>query len=167
MKAMFIQLALVVGIAVVVGLIYNLATGSTDNHLGLTVPEGRYANALNCPKPLLLLSKNLLPATRTLRQAMHQTIRRRSHQPRNLRKPGAPIQRFRIPGKPLRLEKLPGFSSMRPLRNGRSELFLSMLAGRRNTSRATSPEPSRSVPGRKAAKRRSPVLLRPSRRRLL
>jgi len=51
MKAMFIQLALVVGIAVVVGLIYNLATGSADNHLGLTVPEGRYANALNCPKP--------------------------------------------------------------------------------------------------------------------
>ncbi|MEC7775504.1 MAG: rhodanese-like domain-containing protein [Planctomycetota bacterium] len=48
---MFIQLALVVGIAVVVGLIYNLATGSADNHLGLTVPEGRYANALNCPKP--------------------------------------------------------------------------------------------------------------------
>jgi len=51
MKAMFIQLALVVGIAVVVGLIYNLATSSAENHLGLTVPEGRYANALNCPKP--------------------------------------------------------------------------------------------------------------------
>ena len=57
MKAMFIQLALVVGIAVVVGLIYNLATGSTDNHLGLTVPEGRYANALNCPKPSAAVAK--------------------------------------------------------------------------------------------------------------
>ena len=51
MKSTFIQLALVVGVAIVVGLIYNLATGSTDNHLGLTVPEGRYANALNCPRP--------------------------------------------------------------------------------------------------------------------
>ena len=57
MKAMFIQLALVVGIAVVVGLIYNLATGSSDNHLGLTVPEGRYANALNCPKPSAAVEK--------------------------------------------------------------------------------------------------------------
>jgi rhodanese-related sulfurtransferase len=57
MKAMFIQLALVVGIAVVVGLIYNLATGATDNHLGLTVPEGRYANALNCPKPSAAVEK--------------------------------------------------------------------------------------------------------------
>ena len=51
MKSTFIQLGLVVGVAIVVGLIYNLATGSTDNHLGLTVPEGRYANALNCPRP--------------------------------------------------------------------------------------------------------------------
>lgn len=64
MKTMFIQLALVVGIAVVVGLIYNLATGSTDNHLGLTVPEGRYANALNCPKPSVAVEKAALPAVK-------------------------------------------------------------------------------------------------------
>ena len=64
MKAMFIQLALVVGIAVVVGLIYNLATGSTDNHLGLTVPEGRYANALNCPKPSAAVEKTAPPAVK-------------------------------------------------------------------------------------------------------
>ena len=64
MKTMFIQLALVVGIAVVVGLIYNLATGSTDNHLGLTVPEGRYANALNCPKPSVAVEKAAPPAVK-------------------------------------------------------------------------------------------------------
>ena len=64
MKTMFIQLALVVGIAVVVGLIYNLATGSTDNHLGLTVPEGRYANALNCPKPSAAVEKAAPPAVK-------------------------------------------------------------------------------------------------------
>tara|TARA_B100000809_G_scaffold253185_1_gene288898 strand:- start:780 stop:1466 length:687 start_codon:yes stop_codon:yes gene_type:complete len=64
MKATFIQLALVVGIAVVVGLIYNLATGSTDNHLGLTVPEGRYANALNCPRPSVAAEKAAPPAVK-------------------------------------------------------------------------------------------------------
>ena len=64
MKTMFIQLALVVGIAVVAGLIYNLATGSTDNHLGLTVPEGRYANALNCPKPSVAVEKAAPPAVK-------------------------------------------------------------------------------------------------------
>jgi len=64
MKTMFIQLALVVGIAVVVGLIYNLATGSTDNHLGLTVPEGRYANALNCPKLSVAVEKAAPPAVK-------------------------------------------------------------------------------------------------------
>jgi len=51
MKTTLIQLGLVVGSALVVGLLYNLATASTDNHLALTVPEGRYKNALNCPKP--------------------------------------------------------------------------------------------------------------------
>jgi rhodanese-related sulfurtransferase len=64
MKTMFIQLALVVGIAVVVGLIYNLVTGSTDNHLGLTVPAGRYANALNCPKPSAAVEKAAPPAVK-------------------------------------------------------------------------------------------------------
>ena len=64
MKTMFVQLALVVGIAVVVGLIYNLVTGSTDNHLGLTVPAGRYANALNCPKPSAAVEKAAPPAVK-------------------------------------------------------------------------------------------------------
>ena len=64
MKSTFIQLALVVGVAIVVGLIYNLATGSTDNHLGLTVPEGRYANALNCPKPSVAVEKAAPPAVK-------------------------------------------------------------------------------------------------------
>ncbi|MCH2583229.1 MAG: hypothetical protein MK138_00520 [Planctomycetes bacterium] len=64
MKSTFIQLALVVGVAIVVGLIYNLATGSTDNHLGLTVPEGRYANALNCPRPSVAVKKAAPPAVK-------------------------------------------------------------------------------------------------------
>ena len=64
MKSTFIQLGLVVGVAIVVGLIYNLATGSTDNHLGLTVPEGRYANALNCPKPSVAVEKAAPPAVK-------------------------------------------------------------------------------------------------------
>jgi rhodanese-related sulfurtransferase len=51
MKSALIQLGWIVGVAVIVGLVYNLASSSTDNHLGLTVPEGRYRNALNCPKP--------------------------------------------------------------------------------------------------------------------
>jgi rhodanese-related sulfurtransferase len=51
MKKTVIQLFLVVSAALVLGGIYNLATSSFDNHLAFSVPEGRYANALNCPKP--------------------------------------------------------------------------------------------------------------------
>ena len=50
MKKTFVQLSLVVGIAIVVGGIYNLATSSADNHLALTVKDGRYANALVCKR---------------------------------------------------------------------------------------------------------------------
>ena len=50
MKKTFIQLSLVVGIAIVLGGIYNLATSSADNHLALTVKDGRYANALVCKR---------------------------------------------------------------------------------------------------------------------
>lgn len=51
MKKTLIQLSLVVGIAIALGGIYNLATSSAANHLALSVPDGRYKNALNCPKP--------------------------------------------------------------------------------------------------------------------
>lgn len=51
MKTTCIQLGLVVGVALVFGGIYNLATSSADNHLALSVPDGSYKNALNCPKP--------------------------------------------------------------------------------------------------------------------
>ena len=51
MKKTVTQLSLVVGAALALGGLYNLATSSVDNHLALSVPEGRYANALNCPKP--------------------------------------------------------------------------------------------------------------------
>tara|TARA_B100000809_G_C15064186_1_gene503548 strand:- start:461 stop:1129 length:669 start_codon:yes stop_codon:yes gene_type:complete len=50
MKKTFIQLSLVVGIAIVLGGIYNFSTSSADNHLGLTVKDGRYANALVCKR---------------------------------------------------------------------------------------------------------------------
>lgn len=50
MKKTFTQLSLVVGIAIVLGGIYNLSTSSADNHLGLTVKDGRYANALVCKR---------------------------------------------------------------------------------------------------------------------
>ena len=51
MKKTLIQLSLVVGIAIALGGIYNLATSSATNHLALSVPDGRYKNALNSPKP--------------------------------------------------------------------------------------------------------------------
>ena len=50
MKKTFIQLSLVVGISIVLGGIYNLATSSTANHLGLKVPKGRYDKVQKCKK---------------------------------------------------------------------------------------------------------------------